>query len=428
MNMLEEALKDKKEELDCMEAPEELEVRLRQALHGRKRRMTYKPVAAVLIVVLLFTYSFDTLAYYGKKFAGYDQMSAGSLKQLNEEGRGQEIGKSCTFSNGVEVTIDGIMFDENELVAFYKVYSSNGKLEDELNYNLPRLHVYGIKPGGYHFTGGQGMTTEDKNMTFMDTLEPPAFYEKWMRFDVELVIDNKSEVRSVGFTLDRDRAMKRTAKMDLNAEARLGDYRILFDHLTASTMSTVLDGRIIALTDDALKVFKAETAEASMVMPQLRFDIVSENGEFSQFSGGQGVSNNDISFNSMSDGLPEKFKTLQIRNIRMEIMMLIDETVDVGADTKDLQIADDLIVKRVYRDGDDTCVVFSSCGIPVAGLFDGEDQLEQVKPEEFEREAERDQPVERVYRFKGTGSDLKLEVKFIRYSEYSADTVNIPVE
>lgn len=112
MNDVEAALKDKKKELDGIEAPAELEARLRQALQGGKRRVVYKPVAAALIAVLLLTY-----------------------------GRGQEIGRSYTFSNGVEVTIDGIMFDENELVAFYKVHSSSGKLQDILNYNLPRLHV-----------------------------------------------------------------------------------------------------------------------------------------------------------------------------------------------------------------------------------------------------------------------------------------------
>jgi hypothetical protein len=431
MSRLEEALKDKKEELDRLEAPEELEARLRQSLFGRKRRMAaYKPVAAVLIVVLLLTYSFDTLAYYGKKFTGYDQMTAGSLKQLNEQGRGQEIGKSCTFSNGVEVTIDGIMFDDNELVAFYKVHSNNGKLlEDVLNYKLPKLHAYGIKPGGYRFTGGQGTTVDSWNMTFVDTLETPAFYEKWMRFDVELVINKKLEVRSISFTLDRNQAMERTVKTDLNAEARLGDYRIIFDRLTASTMSSVLDGRIIALTDDALKVFKAESAEAGTEIPRLRFDIVSDHGEVSQFYGGsQSASGSDISFSSRSDALPDKFNTLQIRNIRIDTMKLVDKTVDVNVGIKDLQIAGDLMINQVYQEGDETFVAVSSRGIPIMGLLEGEKQLEPVNPEAFDREAESTQLVERVYRFKGTGSNLKLAVKFIRYSRYSTDAVDIPVE
>lgn len=424
MNKLEEALKDKKEELDSIEAPVEMEARLRQALHGKKRRLKYKPVAAVLIAALIMSYSFDTLAYYGKKFIGYDQMTVGSLKKLNEEGRGQEINKSCTFSNGVVITIDGIMFDDNELVAYYKVHSTGGKLQD----NLPRLHAYGIKPEGYYFTGGYGQIVDDQNMTFMDTLEPPLFYEKWMRFDVELIVDKKMEIRSIDFTLDRNKAMNRTAKMNLKAEARLGDYRILFDRLTASTMSAVIDGRITPSNEADLKVFKAETTEDSVRIPQLRFDIVSDNGEVSQFSGSQGASDSDITFSSRSDALPMDFKTLQIKNIRFETLELVDKKVDVNKNTKNQQIAEDMTIKQVYQEGNETCIAVSSRGIPLIGLFEGEKQLEQINPKAFDREAESGGPVDRVYRFKGTGGNLKLSVKFIRYLKYSVDTINIPIE
>jgi hypothetical protein len=87
-----------------------------------------------------------------------------------------------------------------------------------------------------------------------------------------------------------------------------------------------------------------------------------------------------------------------------------------------------LVVKQVHQEGNDTFVSVISRGIPIVGLFKGEKQLEQVNPEAFDREAESAQPVERVYRFKGTGSKLKLTVKFIRYSRYSTDTVDIPVK
>lgn len=427
MNTVESALMHKKEELDSMKAPAEMEALLRQALKGRKRHVVYKPAAAILIAALLITYSFDSLAYYGKKFTGYDQIAVGSLKQLNEEGRGQEINKSCTFSNGVEVIIDGIMFDENELVAFYKVHSS-GKLQDILNYNLPRLHVSGLKPGGYNFTGGQGKIADEQNMNFMDTMEPPAFYEKWMRMDVELIIDKRTEIRSIDFTLDRNQAMKRTTRMDLSAVASLGDYKISFDRLTASTMSTVLEGRIVPATDAGLKTFNAETTEASMEIPQLRFDIISDSGKVSQFYGGQSSSNNDISFSSTSDALPKDFKTLQIRDIRLETMKLVDKTVDAGPDTKDIKICYDLILKRVYQDGDEIFAVVSSSGIPVMGLFEGDKQLEQVNPEALDLEAKSENPVERVYMFKGTGDNLKLQIKYIRYSTFSPDTIDIPVK
>ena len=221
------------------------------------------------MALLLFSYSFDALAYYGTKFMGYDKLTLGSLKQLNEEGQGQKIGESRTFSNGVTVTIDGIMFDENNLVTFYKV-QSNGEesLMDILGHNLPRLHAYGIKPGGYYSTYGHGIYEDDHNMTFVDTLKAPGFFEKWMKFEISLLIDNKWEQQTINFTLDRDKAAQRTAKLALNSKAKLGDYRIIFDNLSATTMSTVLSGKIVALTDDA-EPFDAKNAEASFEIPTL---------------------------------------------------------------------------------------------------------------------------------------------------------------
>ena len=431
MKKLETILQEKTEEWNTMEAPAEMEDRLRQALQENKRRMpSYKPIAAILAVVLLFTYSFDSLAYYGKKFTGYDGMTVGSLKKLNEEGKGQEINKSCTFSNGVTVTIDGFVFDDNHWVFYYKVHCESGNLlEDVLKYNLPQLHAYGISPEGYNLTGGQGTLMDEQHMSFVDTLEPPRFYEKWMKLEVQLKVENVFETQTIRFTLNRNQAMEKTATVDLKAEARLGDYKILFDKLSASAMSSVISGRIIALTDDALNAFRGETAESAFVTPHLRFDMVSDNGEVSTFSGGQSASGSNISFHSSADALPKDFITLQLKNIRFETMKLVDKTIEVGVETTDLQMDDDLIIKKIIQENDaETCVILSSRGIPVVGLSTGDLQLDQLNAEALEYEPESEQPVDRVYRFQGTGSNLMLSVKFIRYSEYSADTVNIPID
>lgn len=439
MDRVEEALRDKKAEFEKIEAPAEMEQLLKQALHGRRRKIGFRPAVAALIAVLIFTYNFDVLAYYGKKFTGYDRITIGALSRLNGEGRGQEIGKSCLFSNGVEVTIDGIMFDENELVVFYKVHCSSGKLEDVLRANLPQLHISGIKPLGYYSTGGHGVIVDEQNMTFIDTMEPPRFYEKWLEIDIQMIINNAYETRSVSFMLDRTKAMERTVRLDLKAEAVLGDYKIIFDEFTASSMSSQLKGRIIPQTEEALRAFMPETAEESMEAPHLRFDIISDIGEVTQFSGGQSASEGNITFTCQGDALPESFRTLQIRNIRMESMKLADEAVDVSTDTKDLQVSEDLIVNRVYRDSGDLCISISSRGIPVMGLFKAGEQLDQVDPEEFELEAESAGPVERVFRFRPdveadadpdgfAAEKLELNVKYIRYTRFSTDTVDIPVD
>ncbi len=433
VDRVEEGLKDKRAEIEKTEAPAEMEQLLKQALQGRRRRISFRPAAAALIAVLIFTYNFDVLAYYGKKITGYDHMTVGALGRLNEEGRGQQIGKSCLFSNGVEVTIDGIMFDDNELVVFYKAQYGGGKLQEILGSNLPRLHINGIKPFGYHSSQGKGIFIDDHTMTCIQTMESPRFYEKWLKLEISMIIDNKTETRSVRFVLDRTNAMDRTARLVLKAEAGLGDYKVIFDEFTVSAMSSQLNGRIIPQTDAARKAFMPETAERGIGLPHLEFDIVTDVGEVTQFSGGMSVAGGHITFTEQGDALPEGFRTLQIRNIRMDSLKLIDKAVDLSMDTDGIPVAEDLTINRVYRDGTDLCLAVSSRGIPEMGLFSGEEQLEQFNYDEFELEQESIEPVERVFRFRQneeTADDagLELKIKYIRYTMITADTVDIPVE
>ncbi|HPT90838.1 MAG TPA: DUF4179 domain-containing protein, partial [Acetivibrio sp.] len=122
MKEMKEILIRKKDEIYMTQVPEEMEDCLRSALQKKRRHFHKSAVAAVFAAVLIVIYSFDSIAYYGKKFIGYDNMLYGNLKELFDEGRGQEINKSCTFSDGLEFTLDAIMFDGNELMAFCRMY------------------------------------------------------------------------------------------------------------------------------------------------------------------------------------------------------------------------------------------------------------------------------------------------------------------
>ena len=449
MDDIKKALEDKKAEFESLEAPIEMEGLLRQALQGKKKKISYRPVAAILIAVLIFTYNFDVLAYYGKKFAGYDQITIGALSKLNEEGKGQEVGKSCLFSNGAEVTIDGIMFDDNELLIFYKLKTSTGTIEEIIQTGLPRFSIHGLKPMEYHSTNGEGRIVDDHTMTFIDTMEPLMFYEKWLRFDIRMMVNGELEIQSVNFTLDRNRAMERTAKLELNAEVVLDDCRIVFEEFTASVMSSMIKGRIIPQSDESRERYDPRTSEGGMEIPHLNYDIVSDEGEVMRFSGGQSSSGGNITFTGKGDALPENFKTLQVKNIRMDTMKIVDKTVALNTNVKDMPVSEDLTINDVYVDGGDLCMSVSSRGIPVVGLFRGEEQLEQVNSKEFELEIESDEPMKRVFRFRMSAGDadkeddkklsgpmggpdaaegLELDIKYIRYTRMSADTIDIPID
>lgn len=59
---------------------------------------------------------------------------SGTLQQLNELGKGQLIDKSYTFKNGVKVTLDGIMLDDNKMIVFFTNYDSEGNAYDRLSF------------------------------------------------------------------------------------------------------------------------------------------------------------------------------------------------------------------------------------------------------------------------------------------------------
>jgi|LSQX01.2.fsa_nt_gb hypothetical protein len=387
-------------------------------------------IAAVFIAALMIAYSFDALAHYGKKIIGYDNVACGSLKRLNDEGAGQEINKSVTFSNGIEFTLDGIMFDDNELVAFYRLKSTAGKLD------YTSLHLFmnigGIKSMGYPQKSGQGNIVDDYNVIFIMSFESPEFYEKWMKLNISIIVDGKREEKSISFTLDRNMAMKRTVVKKLNKEVRVGDYNVRFDKLTASLLSTYINGVIEPLADEAKKPFRRAFAiDSADRQPHLVFDLVTDKGEMVIMYGGNSrTGKNVISFSNHGDGLPEEFNTLEIKNIRLESQRIIDKSFDVSFETQNLNVDDEVVLKKVYFEDDMTCVVVSSRGVPVMGMFSGDEQMEIVEPELYDSEAVSDKAVDRTFRFEGKAQEMELRFKNVVYSVYANEneSISIPAE
>ncbi len=427
MNDLEKLLTYKREELLNIEVPEEMEDCLRNALNKRKKHIPKSAIAAALIAVLLFAYSFDSLAYYGRKFIGYDNVTYGSLKELNEEGKGQEINKSCVFSNGIEVTLDGIIFDDNELVAFYKIKSTKEKL-DPLKYDIS-MQLYGINLMGYHAKSGQREFRDDYNNICVAWFEAPAFYEKWMKLNISLRIDDTVEERTIKFTLDRNKAMKKTVEKKLDAKVKLGDYEVHFDKLTASSLSTYIKGKVKVSADNAKSALGRNIiSEYEQGLQFIDFDIVTDKGEKVNLNNRSTEnSGNEITFVKSGDALPKEFNTLEIKNIRFENYKIIDKSFDVSVETKNLKVDDEVIVKEIYYEGDETCIVVSSRDIPIMQVNVGDD-TGILNYDQYKNDVENEEPVERTFRLAGKQKEIKLQFKGMVNYIYTDETISIPVD
>ena len=119
LNNIEDLLNSEKEKFDKLEVPKDIENKLKSSLDNvksKKKKSLRVRVAAMIIVVLLFGYNIDTLAYYGKQLIGYENVMDGTLSELNQLGKGQIIEKAYTFKSGVKVTLDGVMLDDNKII------------------------------------------------------------------------------------------------------------------------------------------------------------------------------------------------------------------------------------------------------------------------------------------------------------------------
>jgi len=419
---IEDVLNSQKVELQKLQAPEELEDRLRTALNKttlQKIRINKGFIAAAIAFVLLFSYNFDTLAYYSKKMMGYETIAQGSISELNEEGAGQEIQRSHTFSNGVEVLLEGIMFDENELVAFYKIQSTGLNI-DEISL---LMEINGLNPIRYSARGGSGVHIDNQTQFWVHSFEAPKFYEKWLSLDITMLAhNNSSEQGSIKFTLDRSKAMKRIVKQDIGKQVEIENLEINFLTLTASRLNTTIGGLIEPLQTNSQGVRVWESKE----QPTLKFDIFVDDAFYDTAYVGVNFSNKK-EFKTEVRGLPLEFNGIDFRNFRLVQMKMADNSVDISFDTRNLVVDEDLIITRVYQEGDNTCIVIKSKGIPIMGLFRNDKQVKAVDESDYSELPVSPKAVERVYRFEGQSPDMTLMFKVINYTQYADDTTKVKV-
>ncbi len=253
MKEIEKKLKEDGEEMRSLKAPDSFEARLRQRLNETppKRNNQWKKgflLAASFIFVFFFTYQFDTIAYYGKKILGYDEILTDSLSELNEQGKGQVIGKSADLPNGGKVTLDGLMLDDNQLILFYTLYDPN-KNADEL-YSSTRATIDGFLVETRE-TSGTAMTSEDKTtVTITQSYKPPNPFAKELTF--HLHIDNQPRTTvGIPFEIDRSKAMMTKYKQKINQTIETDSADFVFKDLVATPTQTVLTGKIHVKDEEA---------------------------------------------------------------------------------------------------------------------------------------------------------------------------------
>lgn len=329
LSNIEQLLAKRKTEIEQLEAPEELELRLRSVLAKEKtrRRTSWGIRAAVAcLAIFILSYNFSTLAYYGKTLVGYEHVMSGTLKELNKLGKGQFIGKSFALKNGATITLDGIMLDESQLIAFYCVKDPTGKM-DLVQFNH-QMRMEGLW-GGYPMKSGSGQINEEtKEIQWITIFEPPQFFEKKLHFRFGLSDKGMVEEGEIVFHLDRDKAMKNTLKESINQTLTVADRKIQLESILASPTRTVITGSIQNILELALDEISGERVRPGAINLKL---IV--NGENVAAQGaGMRTDMKGITFENSFEPLPENIQSVQVKVESMSADYDVKEKVSLRKD------------------------------------------------------------------------------------------------
>ncbi|MGF7056801.1 DUF4179 domain-containing protein [Brassicibacter mesophilus] len=434
MKEVEKILGDKKEDIDKLEVPEELETRLYNALEDsslikpKKRKWKVRVVAAC-IAALLIGYNFNALAYYGKELLGYEQVMNGTLKKLNELGKGQHIGKSYTFKNGLTVILDGIMVDENQLLAFYTVRDPNGEIDKA---NDPHMSIKGLIKE-YNPQSGQGKMNDEKTeIKWVHSFQKPSMFEKTLHLELQLIENNTSEIGDISFSIDPNKAMGDTLKQKINKTIKSGDTKLHIESITASPTKTVIYGTIQNIVELARDQILGERLRPN----DINIKLIANGEEVVHQGGGMSTDAKGMRFHSEYDALPEKLDSVQLYIESFSVDRDVNQKVSVNKDLENIEfevLGQNIKINEVYESDGNTYISITTTEdiilTKVGLIVDGERvSLKETINSDIEKLKDGRMLHNRTLCFPKIGDNYQLSIEKMTYTEMYDKTIEIPID
>lgn len=434
MKTVEDILKAKKLEIEELKVPEELEERLRSALRRceqprRGKRWQVYAAAVSIIAVMLFSFNYDVIAFYSKQLLGYDKIMPASLKQLSALGKGQAIGKSHEFADGISLTIDYVLLDENQLLLFYSVADPAGHVDE--NKISPFMYYKGFW-GKYELQNAQGEINDAKTeIKSIASFQPPTPFEKNLTFYFSETKEGREETAEINFTLNRNTALEHTLKQSLHARVEADKNVISIDSILASPTKTVISGRLETL----LELVKDQVRGERMRPTELELKLIADGEEIPKQGGGMSTDLQGMRFHADFDPLPETFKHLQLKVVRFAGDHDVNQqfTLDNRGESQTLTILGQKVeIKEIKSLQDKTQVTVSSAeGLILSKVYllvDGKKvSLEQTIMDDYDKQPDGSIIHRRTLEFSGSGNHLELDVQRMTYTKNYDLILEIPV-
>ncbi|MEL1135107.1 DUF4179 domain-containing protein [Desulfitobacterium sp. THU1] len=437
MKDIEEMFEASKAQMDRIQVPDELEIRLRSALEKAEQkplpfyqRYTRQlRIAVALVFVLLVSFNYDAIASYGKQLFGYDQVMDGTLRELNNLGKGQLIGKSHTFANGVSLTVDYVMLDENQLLLFYTVKDPAGKVNDALS---PFISLKGFW-GESQLQSSQGLfNDEESEVKNIASFEPPPPMAKKLTFNFALGDHGISTPAEITFILDRNRAMGHTLKKELNQVIKVDETNITVESILASPTQTVIRGSaqgIIALVLD--------TVSGERFRPHdLSFRLIANGIEVEKQGGGMSTDLQGITFHSNFNALPAPLNDLKLELVSFGADHDVNQKFRLQTSqenqTLDISGQNVEINEIVVKERETLITLTSEESVVLTKVYliaDGKQiVLEETIDDQYDKGPDGIIKHQRTLRFQGVGEELELDIKSMTYMKDYNEVINIPLD
>ncbi len=421
-------LSENKLELDKLEVPETLENRLRTALKDKNTKIKIDrhfkiKAAAVFICLILIGYNFNALGFYAEKLTGYDKLMDQNLKKLNELGKGQSIGKSFTFKNGLIFTLDGIMLDDNKLLAFYTVKDPMRNIEN-VSIEPSSIYLKG-KFNNYMYHSSYGNVNDTKTeMKFTASFDSPSAFDK--NLVLNMISKENNESGKISFSLDKNKAMGHSIKKSLYKNIKTDDTNLRLQYISASPTTTVIKGKV----ENILELAVSRMHGITFSPRSLDINLIAD---------GKIVENQEAELSSNIDGitfkynfapLPNDLKKLQIQFLGLTSEHIVNRNFKLKKDMQNENINvenKNINIKKVYKANGNTYITFSTepdvILTKVNIIMDGKNI--DLNKTISENNSKSSNISTRTLEFIGTGTNLELNIQHMIYKKNYNETVDI---
>ncbi|VYT88055.1 hypothetical protein [Clostridium tertium] len=268
---LDKELKNLKEEE--IKAPDNFEELMRGALNKsnignerieRKKKLNFNNKylkVALIFLSFFFILNISTVSAMIKKLMGYnDYFSYYSyVKKLNQRGELQEVNQKITFSNGKEIIVEAIVYDNKYITVFLR--GSITYADDFLPTDEPPKEYDPSKPksdirvlDGVGAAGSGAYSEKDKNG---DTLSAWIFKigENKDKFTLEIIENGES--KEVTINIDDSKTVEVKNIKPKNNEIEIDGVKFIVNNLRVSPLAINLDYSVVSDNEDKIKAIQS---------------------------------------------------------------------------------------------------------------------------------------------------------------------------